>query len=669
MSDVLWIDYEAQSDVKIKAAGIYKYSRSPHTRLICASLAMNKEPARHWNPRLPFPEDVARHIRRGGKVRAHNAVTERLLTNHVGHRLYGIPKMTIEQMECTMVRCGATALPLALEMAAVALKLPVRKDMEKQKSMKKIWAPLSIDPITGEPVFATPETHPKEFQDTYDYNLTDLEVMREVTRYTKKLSPFERKVYIIDQKINDRGVLIDMENVKVLKRLAAKEKTRLNEELAPLCGLKASQNVKLVAWIREQGVPCKSLNKHAVARLLADVFLPDRVRRVIEIRQEAAKASLAKLPAMERRCESDNRARGCFQMMGAVSTGRWAHRDPQFGNIPRPALTPWMIERILEWAKTCKPQDDMETLDTIRTIWGRPMSVFSDCLRGLLIPAPGKVLIGPDLVSIESLVSAWLVGDDDKVKFMAGGGKVYEAVARLILGLAPFRGWTDDGPPVTKLQRQLYGKVPELACGYQGGPKPEGAVGKFCEAAGVPYPGIKEAKRWVDVWREYHPHHVAYWTAINRAAIQAVLEPGTRPEIGPPGRRVAFYMEGRFLRCHLPSGSVLSYPYPRVESGKFGPVMTYMKAKGKMWFRNHYFGGHGLENVVQRVSRDLLAWAMVNLEAAGFRVITHSHDEGVVETARRSARAKISEIFGQRPDWAATLPYTSSDFMALRYQK
>ncbi len=668
MRDTLWTDYEAMSACDLEDRGIHNYARHPTTKLICAAWAINREPVQLWIPGQRLPKDFVNHIRKGRRVAAHNAVTERLLTNFVGQRLYGMPLMIIDQMMCTMVRCGHTALPLSLEMAAKVLGLHVQKDMEGAKALAKIMKPISVDVITGAATFATPETHPKEFAAVYKYNMTDVDVMRAVTAHTRPLSRFERKVYIIDQRINDRGVKLDMPNVKIMKRLAAKENLRLNSEMQPICGLNHTQTDKLKKWINSRGVKATTLKKNALITWLATPGLPDDVRRALEIRQEAAKSSVAKLKAMILRAGPDDRARGCLQMGGAVSTFRWSGRAVQTQNLPRPILTPYMINSILEWIKTRTPDQDMETLEIIRMIWGRPMSVFSDCLRGLLIPSKGNVLIGPDLVSIESLVAAWLVGDDAKLRYMASGGDVYKVIARLILGLTAFKGWdnVDESTEVTKLQRQLQGKVPELSCGYQGGHK---AVFKFCETGGSPYPGDAEATRWVKTWRKYHPHHVAYWKAINQAAIRAVLSPGRTFSLGPEGRRVHFVMEGPHLTCSLPSRSVLSYPFARVSEGKFGPSVSYMKAKGKMWYRNHYYGGHGLENVTQRCARDLLAWGMVNLEANGFQIVTHSHDEAVVDTKRRKAREQISKIFGQRPDWAATLPYTSSDFMSLRYQK
>jgi hypothetical protein len=249
---------------------------------------------------------------------------------------------------------------------------------------------------------------------------------------------------------------------------------------------------------------------------------------------------------------------------------------------------------------------------------------------------------------------------------------VYKEIARLILGLAPFRGWAlDEGVPVTKLQRQLFGKVPELACGYQGGHGEEGAVGKFCVASRVPYPGEDEAKRWVDVWRRYHPYHVQYWHDIQERAVEAVLNPGSVQALGPVHRRVKFKMDGRFLLCRLPSDSVLCYPFPRVEQPKrhFPPTVTYMKSKDRQWYRNSYFGGHGLENVTQRIARDLLAFGMLSLRAKGLLPVNHAHDEAVVETDQLDAGPEVSRIFSERPAWAADLPYRASEFTARRYRK
>lgn len=668
-NDILWIDLETYSECDLDR-GNYHYAKHPSTEWLFMAWAFNDEPVQLWQHGEPFPQRVNDHILAGGEVWAHNAIFERLLIWYCGARLYGVAKPKIEQMVCTLLQAANMALPLSLENAAIALCLEERKDMDKRKSMLLISKPLKY--VNGKAVRATPETHPEDFRKCGEYCVGDVEVERAIAKRVKRLSAFESLVYIMDQEINDKGVKVDIPLVHTMKRLAAKETERLNTELEPLCGLRHTQTVKLADWVRGHGIEVPGLDKYSLDRLLSRPDLPENVRRVLLIRQEAAKSSVAKLQAMLDRCEDDGRARGLFQMGGAVSTLRWAHRAIQTGNMPRPELPPEIIEEILEWLTHVAPEDDELTLETIRMLWGRPMSVFSDCLRGLLIADEGKVLIAPDLVSIESLCAAWLVGDDAKAAFMGAGGDVYKEVARLILGLAPFRGWAlDEGVPVTKQQRQMYGKVPELAFGYQGGYKEDGAVGNFCIQNRVAYPGEDEAKRWQTVWREYHPFHVAYWDAITDKAVEAVLNPGSIQALGPTNRRVKFKLTGDFLLCHLPSGSVLCYPFPRVEQPKrhFKPSVTYMKSKDRQWYRNSYFGGHGLENVTQRIARDLLAFGMLSLRANGFLPVNHSHDEAVVETEHHNAEERVCAIFSQRPGWAATLPYRASAFTAKRYRK
>lgn len=673
MAKILWLDFETQSACDIDR-GNYHYSRHPSTRVLFMAFAFDDGDVEVWYPEsvFPFPETVNTHIQAGGEVWAHNAVFERLIVWNCASRLYGMAKPAISQMVCTMAMCANMALPLSLENAAIALCLEERKDTDKRKDMLKISKPVHVDPITGEPTFATWETHPKEFQRTLEYCGGDVVVTRAIAKQLKRLSPFEQKVYIMDQEINDRGVKVDIPIVKTMNRLATIERDRLNDDLWPICGLRYTQVAKLKDWIGSFGLPVPALDKYELGVLLKRTDLPAQVRRVLEIRQEAAKSSVDKLDAMLLHCEDDQRARGLIQFGGAVSTLRWAHRAIQPGNLPRPELSAELIETVLDWLSTRRPEQDEDTLDVIRTLYGKPSSIFSDCLRGLLIPEEGKVLTGPDLVAIEPLCSAWLVGDDAKVKFMAESGGVYEEIARLIFGLAPFRGWNpDEGVPVTKAQRQS-GKVAELALGYEGGYKEDGAIGTFCAQFRIDYPGEETAKRWQALWRSVHPHHVAYWKAISQAAVDAVLNPGSKPAVGPEGRRVTFRMEGRFLLCRLPSDSVLCYPFPRVEQPKkhFPPSVTYMKSKNKQWFRNSYYGGHGLENVTQRVARDLLAYGMLSLEAAGLPVVFHVHDEAVVEaTPRLGLQEEAMRVFTQRPAWAATLPYTSSAFTAKRYRK
>jgi len=675
--DIWYIDAETRSACDLKKRGQYHYMAHPSTDVLCLALAKNDEEPFLWLPELhkpalgmrmvygpPLPEFV-HHVKAGGEVWAHNAIFERLLFRHVMPR-YGFPQLAIEQMVCTQILCANMALPMSLENAAAALQLPERKDMEKRKDMVYICKPIGVDPCMGEPLWATPESHPQRFANTYAYCLGDVRVERMIAKEVKALSAFRRKVYIMDQRINDRGMRIDVPAVTILKRLAKIEQDRLNNELRPLCGTTFSQVGKIGEWVKTFGIKVPSLDKHDLADLLALPDLPAEVRKALLIRQEAAKSSVAKLEAMLQRVQEDGRARGCFQMGGAVSTFRWSGRAIQSQNMPRPELPADLIETILDWISRQKEGDDLETLDAIRTLWGRPMSVFSDCLRGLIVPTPGHVLLGPDLVSIEALVSAWLVGDDKKVAFMAAGGDVYKVAARRILGLGP-----DD--PVTKVQRQK-GKVSELSSGYQGG---KGAVSKMCIQQGLPYPGDTEALRWRDIWREAHPEYVEYWAQVNERAIEAVKNPGHPYSLGPDeARRVTFLFRGKFLRCKTPSGEVLSYPYPKVERGKFGhPAVTYMKSKDRRWFRNHYYGGHGLENITQHDAMMLLAHGMLNLEEEGYPVVTHAHDEGVPEVpildpeASRARETEVMALFTRRPEWASTLPYSASIFTAGRYRK
>lgn len=664
--DRLWIDFETRSAVPMgpkSRHGSYKYARHLTSDITHMAWARNDEPTQLWQPGIEgVPLPVVDYIRSGHEVWAHNAIFERLIIQYIGWPRYGMPMPELHQFVCVLAMCAKMAIPLALEDAAIVLRVAVQKDMVKQKAMHKISKPLFVDPITGEPTFATRETHPQEFEDTGDYCMTDLDTMRAVANELRPLNPFERKVYIMDQTINDRGVKVDVPIVRIMLRLADKEKLRVNEECLELCGLNFTQNVKLKEWVKAQGIAATSLDKHHLGQLLARTDLPDAVRKVLLLRQEGAKSSVAKLEAMLERCEDDGRARGLFQFMGAVSTHRWSHRAIQTGNMPRPDMSPELIEDILDWLSRRGDDDPDDVLEVIRVLWGRPMKVFSDCLRGLLIPEEGKWLIGPDLVSIEPLTAAWLVGNDAKVQLMASGVDIYKIAARLVYGLPP-------DAEVTKRQRQ-DGKVLTLACGYEGGKK---AINDFCVENGVPYPGDVEALRWRDVFREAHPLFRRYWKAINKAAIQAVLSPGSKVDVGPDkARTTTFLFRGKFLECMLPSGFPIFYPFPRIEEGKYGRGMTYMKLKDGKWFRNGYYGGHGLENNTQSLAtgaNGLLGYGLLNLEAEGHPVVMHSHDEGVVEVGPLVTEAEVMEVFNRRPAWAATLPYTSSAFRARRYRK
>ena len=359
--------------------------------------------------------------------------------------------------------------------------------------------------------------------------------------------------------------------------------------------------------------------------------------------------------------DADGRIRGCFQYYGAYSTGRWAGRRIQLQNLPRPKIKQREIDTLL----TRLGQSEI-TAEEIDLFYGPPLSVISDCLRGFLIARPGHQLIGVDFSAIESRVLAWLAGEEWKLKIYRGDGKIYEHTAAGIYRIKP--------DAVTKDQRQI-GKVAELALGYQGGVL---AFQSMAKAYGIEI-SDGEAKSIKYGWRDANSRIVCFWADLENAARAAILNPGLKFKAGAQGREVTYLVKGSFLFCQLPSGRVISYPYPKISTvdtpwGASKEGVTHMgeHPKTKKWDRLKTYGGSLAENITQAVARDLLAEAMLRLRALGVDIVLHVHDEIVVEMQDNPAIdlvKTVENVMTEIPTWAKDLPMKAEGWASRRYQK
>lgn len=562
-----------------------------------------------------------------------------------------------EKIVDTMVQALAHSLPGSLDKLCSILGVPT--DAAKDKAGKALIQ-LFCKPLASNRKLrrATRETHPVEWQRFLDYAGSDILAMREVRKRLPKWNypgnAFERDLWILDQRINDRGVAVDVELAQAAVDATELAKKRLRVQITEATSgevTAATQRDKLLEFILGQfGIELPDLRKATLERRLADENIPEEVKELLRIRLMATVTSTAKYKALLRSTSSDGQLRGTLQFCGAKRTGRWAGRLFQPQNLPRPTMKQDEIEQVIALAKA----------GSLDLVYDDVMSATSNAIRGALTCQPDTKLVSADLSNIEGRFLAWLAGEEWKLEafraFDAGEGPdLYLVTAAEVLQKAV--------ADVTPDERQAQGKVPELACGYQG------AVGAFQAMARV-Y-GLemadKRALEIVKAWRKRNARIVKLWYELEEAAVDAVQRPGRRIEAA--GGKIVFQRDGAWLRMRLPSGRVLCYPGPQVEDGK----LTYMGENQytRKWERIHTYGGKLAENATQAGSRDVLAHNMAEAEASGFPIVMTVHDELVTQTldTPQFSADRLAAIMSTVPPWAKGLPLAAAGWEGQRYRK
>jgi DNA polymerase len=653
----LHLDFETYSACDLKAHGLSRYAHHSTTDIWLGCYAFDDGAVQTWMQGEPCPPDVFGHISSGGEVWAHNAQFEIALCNNVAAEHHGWPKLSAEQCICTMTMAYSMGIPANLEGAAIAMGLKYQKDMPGHRLMLQMSKPKGENE-DGSCVWYDDL---EKLQRLEAYCKLDIEAERELGKRLLKLSAKERKVWVLDQQINSRGFPVDLKSVERARDIAKAESLRLMEDIQRVTNLQVascSAVAQITRFLEAQGVTIESLAKDKVAEKLKEE-LPPIARKVLELRQEGSKTSTKKLDAIFNRVDEDFRIRNAFQYHGS-HTGRWAGRGVQLHNLPRGKFKKDSVEQVFELLK------EHDAADQIELIYGAPMKVLSDVTRSFFMAPEGKVFLWGDWNAIEARTLGWLAGEEPLLKLFRDGKDVYK--------YAYARTFNVDVLKVTEDQRQI-GKVLVLALGYQGS---VGAFQAMAKNYGVFIPD-EEVERIVKLWRQAHPAIVRYWYALQEKAIQAVKNPRVVVPVGPSGRQVKFKCSGSFLFCGLPSGRLLTYPYPKVDLKEYEwkgeklrrEQLTYMgeDSLSHKWERQSAYGGLLAENITQAVARDVLAEAMLRLDDAGYRIVAHVHDEVICETMPEVDKAAFQEILETVPEWAPDLPLKAGIEVAKRYRK
>jgi DNA polymerase len=671
------VDFEWRSPVNLKVAGLYVTAEHPETRPWCMSWRVGtRGPIYRWLPGGPDPRPLLDHVAAGRIVVSHNASAERVTWNQVVRARIAPhwPELRIEQQDCTMARCALLGLPESLEVAAVALRAEARKDTEGKALMRKLAKPRKTTP-DGDLIW---HDDPAELEKLYAYCDQDVEAETAIDQLVSAMSQRERAIWILDQKINDRGIKLDVPVIRSLMEAVEACTRQLDAEMHLVTDgalSSCSQAAALAKWITSQGVPCTSVAASEHEDILWSVhYLPDdsvgrNIRHALELRERAAKASTAKLKRMLACVNSDGRSRGTLHYCGTIQR-RWSGRLWQPHNLKRvqeedgPDIE---IARSLAAAHLAPVQ----LAAAVNIITGRePMEVFSRCLRSMIVAEKGHTLVGGDLTNIEGRINAWLWGEKWKLAaFRDFDAKRGPDLYRMSYS----RSFGTPIEEVTGSKRQV-GKVQELSLGYQGsvgayinmgknyGVRPED-IRKIvqpitdCEVwnniaaqyksspqkHGLPLDQWTALKIVVKGWRTAHPLITQGWWDLQDAAVEAVSWPGRIVPVA--GGRVRYLCSRGFLWCVLPSSTVIAYCRPRIVTTKEEvenedgtvwerrrQVVHYEGSDAGRWHEhNALYGGQQCAHVVSGIARDIMADCMLAADRQGFPLILTVHDELLAE--------------------------------------
>ena len=642
---MLYLDTESYSSVDLKASGLFKYMESPDFEILLLPYAWDDEPVRVLDLTDPVDREELPDIIAGLqdpdtlKV-AHNSPFERG-AYHRGFGFYQRPEEWVD----TMILCAMNGLPLSLEAAGAALQLPIQKRKDGKALINYFCKPCKPTKVNGGRTRNLPHHDPEKWERFKLYAKDDVETMRLMFKKLHRfpVTDFERRIWALDARINERGVMVDTELAEAAVAVDEAYSAELETELHQLTGLENPNSVaQLKGWLEERGLFTDSLDKEAVAGLL-DRAVDPTTKRVLELRQMLGKTSTKKYGTMLSAACSDDRVRGLTQYYGASRTGRWAGRLVQLQNLPQNHL-----EAIGDVRELVRQRD----LETLEMIFPNVSDVLSQLIRTALIAKPGHTFLVADFSAIEARVTAYLAGEQWRLDVFANGGDIYCSSASQMFHVPV------EKHGVNKHLRQK-GKVAELACGYGGGVN-------ALKAFGADKMGLTEAEMQeiVDNWRAASPTIPRLWREAEQAALVALETPGkvTRMRCG-----VMFRRDAQALRCQLPSGRQLSYWDARIEDGS----ITYwgQGGQGGGWMKKETWGGKLVENIVQAYARDCLAVSMDRLAAAGFQICFHVHDEVVAEAPAGSGWEEMARIMGQPIDWAPGLLLRADGYTTDFYMK
>ncbi|HGA0433482.1 TPA: DNA polymerase [Streptococcus agalactiae] len=645
----LSIDLETYCEVDLRKSGVYHYAEDDSFEILLLAVSVDNGPVTVYDlTKENLPDQILQALVNDSIIKwAFNASFERICLSNWLKKHH--PKLLSEgflspnSWRCSMVWSAYLGLPLSLEGVGTVLKLKDQKLKEGGDLIRYFCLPCKPTKINGGRKRNFPHHAPDKWAAFINYNKRDVEVELAIKDKLRNhpVPNFLWEEYHQDQNINDRGIGIDVDFVKAAITIDEESKSKIQEELKELTGLENPNSVlQMIGWLREHGVTTNSLDKKAVKELLKVVDA--KTAKVLKLRQQAAKSSVSKYQAMVNCVCLDGRARGMFQFYGANRTGRWAGRLVQLQNLPQNHLPD------LKEARDLFKTGDLEATDLL---YGT-QDTLSQLIRTAFVPSDGKKFIVCDFSAIEARVLSHLAGEKWRSMVFEQGKDIYCMSASQMFGV-----------PVEKhghnADLRQKGKIAELACGYGG------AVGAL-QAMGAIDIGLdeQELQPLVDSWRQANPNIVLFWWDVDKAVKTAVKYQKQTETHG-----IQFKVRKGMLFITLPSGRKLAYVKPKMGENQFGGESVTYEGTGtaKRWERLESYGPKFVENIIQAISRDILAYSMKQLK--DFRIVGHVHDEIIIECDQSQNLEQIATLMGKAPYWMPDINLRADGYECLFYQK
>ena len=656
----LSIDLETYSDVDISKSGAYKYAESDNFEILLFGVSVDNEPVVVYDLTAgdEIPTEILAALSDDNVTKwAFNASFERvclsnwLRKHHPEYfKSYNSEDDPVHNYldpsswKCTMIWSAYMGLPLSLEGVGAVLKLQDQKMKEGKDLIKYFCCPCKPTKVNGGRTRNLPEHAPDKWEIFKAYNRRDVEVELAIKQKLLKF-PVPDTVwseYHIDQEINDRGIMLDMDMVENAIAFDEKSKSSLMISMQNITNLDNPNSVaQMKQWLSENGIETESLGKKDVAGLIKET--DGDITAALKLRLQLAKSSVKKYQAMQNAVCKDGRAHGMFQFYGANRSGRWAGRLIQLQNLPQNHMPD------LEEARELVRIGDYDTLDML---YDDIPDTLSQLIRTAFIARPGYKFIVSDYSAIEARVLAHLAGEAWRSKVFAEGKDIYCASASQMFGV-----------PVEKhgvnSHLRQKGKIAELALGYGG------SVGAL-KSMGALEMGLteEELQPLVDSWRTSNPMITAFWWDVDKA-VKTTIKQRVPTEV----RGIKFIYKSGMLFIKLPSGRSLSYVKPKIGENRFGSESVTYEGVGstKKWERIESYGPKFVENIVQAVSRDLLCYAMHNL--SNQQICGHVHDELIIECPENTTVNSITSVMGKSPDWMKDILIRGDGYDTKFYKK